>query len=191
MKKIALDLDGVVFDSENLFRVYAEIYDTDVMKKDSTVDSSKRKFQDVFDWPVEVCDSLLGQVMGDVASNANVMPGADMVINKLKDKYEFIIVTSRNDYEMSKSKDRLHALGLDNFKIFSNEHYKVDRYLKEKVDYIIDDDTSICLSAANNNDFKILFFKNNTSNAIDHPNVVNVRNWGEIYKYFILKEGGK
>ena len=27
MKKIALDLDGVVFDSENLFRVYTEIYD--------------------------------------------------------------------------------------------------------------------------------------------------------------------
>ena len=26
MKKIALDLDGVVFDSENLYRVYTEIY---------------------------------------------------------------------------------------------------------------------------------------------------------------------
>ena len=29
MKKIAIDLDGVVFDSENLFRVYTEIYDAD------------------------------------------------------------------------------------------------------------------------------------------------------------------
>ena len=27
MEKIALDLDGVVFDSENLYRVYTEIYD--------------------------------------------------------------------------------------------------------------------------------------------------------------------
>lgn len=34
MKKIALDLDGVVFDSENLYRVYTEIYDTDNNKKD-------------------------------------------------------------------------------------------------------------------------------------------------------------
>lgn len=34
MKKIALDLDGVVFDSENLYRVYTEIYDTDKNKKD-------------------------------------------------------------------------------------------------------------------------------------------------------------
>lgn len=31
-KKIALDLDGVVFDSENLYRVYTEIYDTDIKR---------------------------------------------------------------------------------------------------------------------------------------------------------------
>ena len=30
MKKIAFDLDGEVFDSENLYRVYTEIYDTGV-----------------------------------------------------------------------------------------------------------------------------------------------------------------
>ena len=29
MKTIALDLDGVVFDSENLYRVYTEIYDVE------------------------------------------------------------------------------------------------------------------------------------------------------------------
>lgn len=33
MKKIALDLDGVVFDSENLYRVYTEIYDTENIKR--------------------------------------------------------------------------------------------------------------------------------------------------------------
>ncbi len=37
MQKIALDLDGVIFDSENLYRVYTEMYDVDVMKKDSCV----------------------------------------------------------------------------------------------------------------------------------------------------------
>mgnify|MGYP000437188654 CR=1 FL=1 len=37
MKKIALDLDGVVFDSENLYRVYTEIYDTDNNKKDTII----------------------------------------------------------------------------------------------------------------------------------------------------------
>ena len=45
MKKIALDLDGVVFDSENLYRVYTEIYDTDNNKKDTIIDNSQRIFQ--------------------------------------------------------------------------------------------------------------------------------------------------
>ena len=34
MKTIALDLDGVVFDSENLYRVYTEIYDVEKKGKD-------------------------------------------------------------------------------------------------------------------------------------------------------------
>ena len=45
MKKIALDLDGVVFDSENLYRVYAEMYDIDKFKCDNLIDNSPRTFQ--------------------------------------------------------------------------------------------------------------------------------------------------
>lgn len=33
MKKIALDLDGVVFDSENLYRVYTEFMIQTIIKK--------------------------------------------------------------------------------------------------------------------------------------------------------------
>ena len=35
MKKIALDLDEVIFDSENLYRVYTEIYDIETNKKEN------------------------------------------------------------------------------------------------------------------------------------------------------------
>ena len=45
MKKIALDLDGVVFDTENLYRVYTEIYDTDIHKKNTIIDNEERTFQ--------------------------------------------------------------------------------------------------------------------------------------------------
>lgn len=53
MKKIALDLDGVVFDSENLYRVYTEIYDTDNNKKDTIIDNSQRIFQKRYNWSQE------------------------------------------------------------------------------------------------------------------------------------------
>ena len=40
MKKIALDLDEVVFDSENLYRVYTEIYDAEKNKRNTIIDNS-------------------------------------------------------------------------------------------------------------------------------------------------------
>ena len=50
MKKIAIDLDGVVFDSENLYRVYTEIYDTDIHGKDTIIDNTQRTFQKRYNW---------------------------------------------------------------------------------------------------------------------------------------------
>lgn len=114
------------------------------------------------------------------------MTGADIVLNRLKDKFEFIVVTSRNDFEIGIAKERLKELGLENIKIFNNEHHKFDRLLEEKVDYMIDD--MICINASNHN-ICALYFKNNASKRIENQkNVINVNNWGEIYKYLILND---
>ena len=188
MKKIALDLDGVVFDSENLYRVYTEIYDTDNNKKDTIIDNSQRIFQKRYNWSKEEFQKFYNDNAKKVLSSANVMTGADIVLNKLKGKFEFIIVTSRNDFETEIAKEKFKELGLENVKIFNNEHNKIDRLIKENVDYIIDDDDTICINAANNN-VCALYFKNNASNRIDKENIINVNNWGEIYKYLILNGG--
>ena len=49
-KKLALDLDGVVFDSENLYRVYTEMYDVDVKKGNNIINNSERTFQKRYNW---------------------------------------------------------------------------------------------------------------------------------------------
>ena len=36
------------------------------------------------------------------------MTGAEIVLNKLKDKYEFIVVTSRNDIEADIAREKLN-----------------------------------------------------------------------------------
>ena len=53
MKAIALDLDGVVFDSENLYRVYTEIYDVEKNGKDNIIDNTQRIFQKRYNWTEE------------------------------------------------------------------------------------------------------------------------------------------
>ena len=187
MKKIAIDLDGVVFDSENLYRVYSEIYDTDNNKKDTLIDNSQRTFQKRYNWTEAESKRFYNEIFEMVLRNANFMTGVDVVLNKLKDKFELIIVTSRNDFETQIAKEKLSSIGFDDIKIFNNEHHKLDKLREEHVDYVIDDDDKICMNAADNN-ICALYFKNNASNKVDKNNVINVNNWGEIYKYLILNE---
>lgn len=115
------------------------------------------------------------------------MTGVEIVLNKLKGKFEFVIVTSRNEFETEIAKEKLSNIGFNNVTIFNNEHYKIERLLNEKVDYIIDDDEIICKQASDNC-ITALYFKNNASNRIvNKNNVINVNNWGEIYKYLVLE----
>ena len=185
MKKIALDLDGVVFDSENLYRVYTEIYDVDNNKKDTIVDNTQRIFQKRYNWTEEEFKDFYNENAIKVLTSANFMTGAEIVLDKLKNDFELIVVTSRNDFETEIAKDKLKTIGLDNIKIFNNEHHKVDRFLEEDVSYVIDDDDNICINASLNG-ICALYFKNNASNKVQHKKVVNVNNWGEIYKYLML-----
>ena len=91
MKKIALDLDGVVFDSENLYRVYTEMYDVDVLKRDSLIDNSKRTFQKRYKWSDEeiqdFCDKNVKEIIDkyNVAILNNYVPDTiyDEFINKM------------------------------------------------------------------------------------------------------------
>lgn len=187
MKKIALDLDGVVFDSENLYRIYSEIYDTDIKNSDNIVDNTEKNFQKRYKWDDEEFRKFYSEYSLLVFENAPLMVGASLVLNKLKDKFEFIIVTARNDIETSFAVSKLKEIGLDNITIFNNEHFKINRLLSEKVDYIIDDDTDICFNASSNN-ICSLYFKNSASRELVKNNVVTVHNWGEIYKYLILND---
>lgn len=186
MKKIALDLDGVVFDSENLYRVYTEIYDVDHHHQDTIKDNSERIFQNRYYWQEEEFKLFYKENAATVLTDANIMTGAEVVLNKLKDKFEFIIVTARSDEETEIAREKLKEVGLENIKIFNNEHHKIERFLDEKVDYIIDDDDKICINAAINH-IVALYFKNNASKRIENiDNIINVNNWGEIYKYLTL-----
>ena len=81
--------------------------------------------------------------------------------------------------------EKLNAIGLNNVKIFNDEHDKINRFINENVDYIINDDDLTCIKAAENN-IVALFFKNNASNKIENKNVININNWGEVYKFLIL-----
>lgn len=188
MKKIALDLDGVVFDSENLYRVYTEIYDVDIFKKDSIIDNTKRIFQQRYDWSKEDFSKFYKENASLVLATSPIMTGVDVVLNKLKNDFEFIIVTARSKEEVDIAKKSFEKLDIKNIQIFYDEHNKIDRLLNEKVDYIIDDEPTTCIAASKQN-IHAIYFKNNAANKLeDSKYLKTVHNWGEIYKYLKLEE---
>ncbi len=188
MKAIALDLDGVVFDSENLYRVYTEIYDVEKNGKDNIIDNTQRIFQKRYNWTEEEFKEFYNTNVEKILTTANFMTGVAIVLNKLKNHFKFIVVTSRNDFETEIAREKLKTIGFENIKIFNNEHHKIEKLLEKHVYYIIDDDDNICINAADNG-ICALYFKNNASNKVDKEKVINVNNWGEIYKYLMLNEG--
>ena len=184
MKKIALDLDGVVFDSENLYRVYSEIYDVDVLKGNNIIDNSKRTFQQRYSWSVDTSSDFYSSYSKEILTAANIMPGADIVLKKLSEEFEFVIVTARSDIEIDYAKDKFKLLGLDKVQIFSNEKDKINCLINNNIDYIIDDCEDICKNAALNN-ITALHFRNAAGYLTPENEYLKVvNNWGEIYKYF-------
>lgn len=187
-KKIALDLDGVVFDSENLYRIYTEIYDVEIKKGDNIIDNGKRIFQKRYNWKEIEFKEFYTKYAHDILKNANIMTGAEIIVPKLTKYFDIIIVTSRSDEEIQYALEKFNEIKLENVTIYNNEHKKIDKYLLEKVDYIIDDDEFICLNASKNN-ICALYFKNNASEKLEENEYLkNVNNWGEIYKFLMLKE---
>lgn len=185
-KKIAIDLDGVIFDSENLYRVYGEVYDTDIKVQDSVIDNSKRLYQERYNWTEKDFNDFYQKYSASVMVNSNFMAGVETVLSLLAKKFELVIVTARTDEEMVYTKARLDTLGIKNLKIFNNEHFKIDRFQKESVTYVIDDSEVVCMDAAKNG-FIAFYLKNNAAEKIiGLENIINVNNWGEIYKYLIL-----
>lgn len=186
MKKIAIDLDGVVFDSENLFRVYGEIYDVDVLKKDSIIDNGQRTFQKRYNWSEEELKKFYNAYAKEIHLNSNIMSGATIVLEKLTEIFELIIVTARSDDEIKYTKQILKDIGLGEVPIFNNQHDKIELFINEGVNYIIDDDEIICKNASNKN-IIALYFKNAAAKTVDENEYFKiVNNWGEIYKFLKL-----
>ena len=187
-KKLALDLDGVVFDSENLYRVYTEMYDVDVKKGNNIINNSERTFQKRYNCDKSEFSEFYNKYSKIILEKANIMSGAEIVIKKLLEYFDIIIVTARSDEEMKYALEKFEKVNLNSVKIYNNEHKKIDKFLEEKVDYIIDDDSAICVNASNNN-IHALYFKNSASDKLEENEYIkNVNNWGEIYRYLMMEE---
>ena len=193
--RIGLDLDGVVIDSERVFRTYNEIFEIE-KNMDKLVDKSEAKFQRRFDWTLEEQLEYTNKYFIKSVENSNLMAGFKIVYDLLKkEDVELIVITSRGIAPrgnfIQEMEDNAKKLLTDNNIIFDKYYWKqkdkLEACQKENIDLMIDDDHRIVSKLAENG-IKCLYFREAGIKKVENnKNVIEVHNWGEIYRIIYNK----
>ena len=193
--RIGLDLDGVVIDSERVFRTYNEIFEIE-KNMDKLVDKSEAKFQRRFDWTLEEQLEYTNKYFIKSVENSNLMAGFKIVYDLLKkEDVELIVITSRGIAPrgnfIQEMEDNAKKLLADNNIIFDKYYWKqkdkLEACQKENIDLMIDDDHRIVSKLAENG-IKCLYFREAGIKKVENnKNVTEVHNWGEIYRIIYNK----
>lgn len=188
--KIAIDIDGTIYETEKEMRVEAEIYDIEELHGNGMIDKSQVWAQDRYDWTDEQNIKFISKFV-EITQRANLLPGAKEIIKKFeKMGIDLIIITARGnqDYEnneqmMQVAKDKLKSDGLHFTKMIFKTPNKLQTCLDEKVDFLIDDSPNVCQETIDGK-VKTIFIRDAEIKKVDRPNeyLYEVGNWGEIYR---------
>lgn len=186
--KIGIDLDGVVFDSENDFRVFSELYDLIELKQNSKKNNKEIMFQDRFAWTENQVNDFWLKYSNKVWNESNYKPGAITVLKMLKDEgHELIVITARGGRDKKVIDITKNRLEFDGMNIFDKYYWATENKAEvcalEKIDLMIDDYYKNCIKIAKRK-IKTVYFKDALSKKLRENNYLKVLyNWGEIYRY--------
>ena len=186
--KIGVDLDGVIFDSEKLYRVCSELYDVIDLKKNTIVNSRELRFQKRYAWSEEETKGFIDKYHLYIVNNANFMPGAKEVLKMLKNEgHELIIITARGSQKQELIEITEDIFECNDLEIFNKCYWGVEDKAKickyENIDLMIDDYIENCKAIANEQ-IKTIYFQDAPSFIVeDSEYIKTLYNWGGIYRY--------
>ncbi len=179
---IAIDLDGVVFDTEEYYRTYAHLYDI----KHFQNGLHNHEEMNVFDrhgWSKENANEFYEKYTAEVLRSAPIMAGAKYVIEQVKNAgHRVVCITLRGYYrdcEIEITEQRLKEENIIFDKIIYNQHNKLSACIEEKVDVIVDDNHNTIKLLAENG-IKCLHFRGAGLKKVENENVLEVQNWGAV-----------
>lgn len=186
---IGIDIDGVILDSEKVFRTMADLYNTINLNNRAIKAPDEPRIQEKYNWTNEEIQDFADKYFIECTEKANFMPYVKDVLNLLKKEgHKLIIITARGKdkkemREVAERKFKKEGLKFD--KYYWAKQDKADVCVEEKIDVMIDDNYRNCIEIANKN-IKTLYFRDAGIKKISNENIEEVHNWGEIYKYIKL-----
>lgn len=191
-KKIAVDLDGVIFDTERYFRVFSDIEDVNNFGFNNVIDKKKTRFQDRYKWDKDFIEDFYSKNVYDFEKSSGVMPGVCYVLNYLKSRgYKLYIITARGFFSVKQMKltikllKKYHLYNLFEEIIFKSK-LKKDKLLEYNISYMIDDNLYICNSIKDI--CTPIYFKDGPLYDAKDDKIITVNNWADIYRFFKEKE---
>lgn len=184
---IGIDIDGVILDSEKVFRTVADLYNTIKFNNRPIRAYEEPRVQEKYSWTEEEQKEFADKYFIECSKISNLMPCVKEVLDMLKQEgHNLIIITARgrDKKEMRLiAEEKFEKEGLKFDKYYWAQRGKSDVCVQEKIDIMIDDNYNNCLEIAEKN-IKTLYFREAGLKKIkDNPNIIEVHNWGEIYTY--------
>lgn len=186
--KIGIDLDGVIFDSEKLYRIYSELYDMQDLNKNSLINNQAVRFQDRYSWSENEANGFIKKYHRKITESSNVMPGAKDIIPLLKQEGDtLIVITARGKINKDLIPVTIERLKENNLDIFEKYYWGVDNKeeicKQENIELMIDDSNINCEKIANSH-IHTIYLKDAPSFDVQESEYLKVLyNWGEIYRY--------
>ena len=177
---IGVDFDGVLFDTETMFRAISQIENVKLGRK--IVDFEQLMLQKRYDWSKEEIDGFIKKYMFKIHEKSCVMPLAKEVLSVLAKKHKIFGITSRgllNEEEIKRTNERLALEGIKFDKVFYCSSNKVALCKELKIDIMIEDSHDNVLKIAEEG-IKCFYYRDLVLNFVKHKNVVDVRNWGDV-----------
>lgn len=186
--KIGIDLDGVVIDSENTFRVYEEIFAIEDLNGKKIYNREEPKYQGRYNWSKDEQNLFNEKYLLKAAKESNLKPGFLPIYEKIKEMgYELVVITARGMFIEEMKDDAIRLLKENNIvfdKYYWNITNKLEICKKENIDIMIDDDYKIIEELSKNN-IRTLYFRDvNLKRLTESEYIKEVNNWGDIYRFF-------
>ena len=180
--RIGLDIDGVIFNTEECYKIAADIYNLRIKAK--ILDKKEIRVQKKFDWSKKQFNEFLEEYHVQIMKEAPLNSFANQVLKILQEQgNEFFVISSRVENEVAITMERLKELDI---KISGYSFGYKDKTIpcKDlKIDYMIDDYYRI-VKQLSKSKIKCLFFNNLHYKYKKNKYIYEVHDWGDILNFF-------
>lgn len=185
--KIGIDIDGVIFDSENEIRVQAELDDLLLYRKNGVIHSEGFLEKERYEWTQSEVNQYQMQ-MKDILLHSSLMPGAKRVLDLLKrDGHELIIITARRSLGLSVKGciEQFKSYGLQFDQYYWNINNKFKICKQENIDIMIDGRPTHIKEIAVSKIKALYFHDINREKIEENGYIKEVNHWEEIYRQIV------